>query len=182
MKWFRKPTKLGLRILGIFMIASICSVLTGFAAGFSYGTGHSALTLIIPSESIAPPSDVAATDLNDVTTVLSEQPKASYQEGYNCVDFAWAAMRALQWKGQPSAIVRLGFADGMGHTVLIVPTADKGYQFIEPQNNSIVHPVVGGVYDGQYIVNMTILEFTWKPFDIFLLDPNYGMQGWDDPK
>jgi hypothetical protein len=182
MKLFERPNKQGLKIMSIFMIATVCSVLTGFAAGFTYGTGNSAITLIIPAKSALPPMIVATSNLDNVTTTLSTQPKQPYRDGYNCMDFAWSAMRALQWKGQPSAIVRLGYPDGTGHTVLIVPTADKGYQFIEPQNNETIHPGVGGIYDGKMIVNMTILEFTWKPFDIFVLDPSYGLQGWDDPK
>jgi hypothetical protein len=182
MRYFRKPTKQEAKIIGVFMIATVCTLLTGFSAGFSYGTGHSAITLILPAKSVSPPAGLAATKLSDVTSVLDTQPKTSYQEGYNCMDISWAAMRALQWKGQPSAIVRLGYYDGTGHTVLIVPTADRGYQFIEPQTNKPVHPDVGGIYDGKVIANMTILEFTWQPFDIFLLDPTYGFQGWEDPK
>jgi len=181
--WFaRKPTKQGIKVFGIFMVATVCCILTGFAAGFTYGTGNSALTLIIPAKSIAPPQEVATTKLDNVTTVLNTQPKRPYREGYNCMDFAWDAMRALQWKGQPSAIVRLGYFDGTGHTVLIVPTADKGYQFIEPQTSETIRPQVGSIYDGKEIVNMTILEFQWKSFDIFILDPEYGLQGWDDPQ
>lgn len=182
MRFVKKPTKQGIKVFGVFMIATVCSVLTGFAAGFTYGTGNSAMSLIIPAESIAPPQDIAMTRLDNVTAVLNTQPKRTYREGYNCIDYAWDAMRALQWKGQPSAIVRLGFLDGTGHSVLIVPTEDKGYQFIEPQTNEPIRPLVGGIYDGKEIVNMTILEFQWKPFDIFILDPKYGLQGWDDPK
>lgn len=181
-QFFRKVTKAELKVIGIFMIATVCSVLTGFAAGFSYGTGDSAITLFIPAKSVAPPAEISTTKLDNVTSVLVEQPKQVYREGYNCMDYAWDAMRALQWEGQPSAIVRLGFTGGLGHVVILVPTEDKGYQFIEPQNGEVIHPDLGGIYQGKMITNMTILEFTWVPFDIFLLDPEYGLRGWDDPK
>ncbi len=170
------------KILGIFLVATALCIMTGFAAGFMYGTGSSIVSLFIQSESIAPPPTVAVTKIDNVTSVLSQQPKPVYQTGYNCVDFAWSAMRTLQWKGQPSAIVRLGFPDGTGHAVLLVPTSDKGYQFVEPQTNEVIRPVPGGIYDGKIVANMTILEFTWKPFDIFILDPQYGLVGWEDPK
>ena len=172
----------GIKLIGIFLVATACSVLTGFAAGFTYGTGDSALTLLVPAKSIAPPQETVMTTLSDVTATLSTQPKQAYREGYNCVDYAWDAMRALQWRGQPSAIVRLGFSDGTGHTVLIAPTSDKGYQFVEPQTDEIIRPQVGAMYAGKTVANMTVLEFQWRPFDVFVLDPNYALQGWDDPE
>jgi len=182
MKWLPVLNANALKILGTFLMGAVLCAVVGFALGFSYGTGQSVATLIKPKESIPVPTTIVANSLDTVTTVLDEQPKVAYQEGYNCVDFAWSAMRALQWKGQMSAIVRLGFEDGSGHTVLVVPTSDKGYQFIEPQTGQVIHPEVGAKYNNMTVANMTILEFTWQPFDIFLLDPNYGLHGWDDPK
>lgn len=178
---FQRLTWVQIKMLSIFVVSTLSCIVVGFAAGFSYGTGSSAMSLIIPPKSIAPPP-IAAVELETITDALDEQPKSAYQEGYNCVDFAWSAMRTLQWRGQPSAIVRLGFPDGTGHAILLVPTADKGYQFIEPQSNQIIRPMVGSIYDGRTISNMTILEIRWIPFDMFLLDPNYGIQGWDDTK
>ncbi len=170
------------KMLSIFLTATALCIVTGFAAGFMYGTGSSIVSLFVQPEVISPPPAVAVTKIDNVTSVLSQQPKIAYQAGYNCIDFAWSAMRTLQWQGQPSAIVRLGFPDGTGHAILLVPTSDKGYQFVEPQTNEVVRVVPGSIYDGKVVANMTILEFTWKPFDIFVIEPQYGLVGWEDPK
>lgn len=170
-----KLTRYSTRLIIVAMITAACCTLTGFAAGFTYGTGTPAITLIIPPVAIAPPVNTSITALDNITRALGTQPKQPYRIGYNCVDFAWDAMRLLEWKGQPSAIVRVDFADASSHAILLVPTADNGYQFIEPQDNIVIKPQVGGIYGGKSIVAMSILSFTWEPFDIFLLDPNYGV-------
>jgi hypothetical protein len=165
----------------LLVTAGLSVVSAGFAAGYTYGTGQSPLTLVMKTESIAPPQEVTTGTLDTVVSVLDEQPEQIYQEGYNCLDYAWDGMRALMWQGELAAIVRLGFEGGEGHALLLVPTADKGYQFIDPQTGKIVRPLIGAHYAGRVIANMTILEFTWVPFDVFQLDPKYGMQGWEEP-
>jgi hypothetical protein len=158
------------------LVFAIC---LGIMIGFYIATGGSIIDKLSPGPSAYVPN-ATLQSLSTTEDILNTQPIQSYGSGYNCVDFAWAAMRALQWQGQPSAIVRLGFTDGTGHALLIVPTSDNGWRFIEPQANIVVYPSIGNIYDGKVIANITILTATWAPFKAFEQDPNFGIQGWDD--
>lgn len=166
-RWDKKLMLLALTVTVVCLVA-------GFSAGYEYATGRPVLDIWKTSKSIAPPAEIVATTLDTTTNILASQPQQTYQEGYNCLDFAWGAMRTLQWQGQPSAIIRLGYSDGSGHALLLVPTSDKGYQFIEPQDNEVVHPEIGLKYQGQTVIEITVLKLTWVPLQTFENAPTFG--------
>lgn len=143
------------------------------AGGMGYIGGYYAATGIFPqffsvSESIAPPSELTTVTASEVEDTLAPLRDKDYGEGYNCVDYAWEAMRLLRWQGQASVIVKLDLDPDPDHAILLVPTEDEGWVFIEPQTASIVYPTVGGHYQiYQTIKAIDIMVLEWIPYDAY---------------
>jgi len=156
-------------LIRIAVIMTICGTL-GFIFGYYVGTGL--FPQFTPAESIAPPES-ARVNLAEVQVLLDDSPigEKEYTRGYNCVEFAWDAMRILSWEGQPAAIVALELNPGPNHAILLVPTKDEGWIFIDPQINAVVKPCVGGLYSGKKVVAMRVMQLTWIPLDEFIEDP-----------
>ncbi len=165
----REPVNLK-RSMGILVTVCLC-LLLGYIAGFYSGTGL--LPDFTPSDeddTIVTPKGLTTT-LTDIQVTLEEAPDEEYAFGYNCVDFAWDAMRELAWKGQPSAMVLLMFEEEPHHALLLVPTTDEGWLFIEPQAGIVVKPRVGGLYSGRTITAIKIKTTIWVPLDEFIRNP-----------
>lgn len=144
------------------------------AGGLGYFGGYYAATGIFPqlfsvSESIAPPSELTTVTASEVEDTLAPLRDKDYGEGYNCVDYAWEAMRLLRWQGQASVIVKLDLDPDPDHAILLVPTEDKGWVFIEPQTASEVFPTVGGHYQiYQTIKAIDVMVLEWIPYDAYI--------------
>lgn len=83
------------------------------------------------------------------------------REGYNCLDFAWDTMRALQWKGINSYISSIKFEGGGEHAMVVIPTMDRDLVWIEPQTGKEVDMHVGMTYNGQKVVSVQVLAIAW---------------------
>lgn len=160
-------------VRGIALLTVVCCALgMGFIAGYYEGTGI--LPTIRASEGVLPPEDVAIVSLQDTqTTILILQDK-EYGEGYNCVDYAWEAMRLLRWQGQESAIVSLVLESGSGHAMLLIPTTDSGWVFLDPATGVHLKPRVGMTLGGRKVTAINVLQLIWVPIDDFLDNPMFG--------
>lgn len=155
-------------IVSAVLVLSACVGL-GYVGGYYEGTG------VLPSlrspESITPPPSLTmASAVETEQTLLALQDK-DYGEGYNCVEYAWDAMRLLRWQGQTSALVGLDIdADPeLDHALLLVPTEDKGWIFIDPQiGKQVINVVVGGKYAGQPITAIYVMVLNWIPFEDYI--------------
>lgn len=143
------------------------SLFTGFLSGHYHGTG----TFPLPERGISMP---VVSEVSLVNAQLSLEPMKAreYQEGYTCVDFAWDAMRLLRWEGKESVIALLILDPEPNHALLLVPTADKGWVFIEPQTGLQTKPQVGGRYFGRKIAAIHVLQFTTVSLEEFLNGTN----------
>lgn len=145
------------------IIVMLLLVGNGFLWGFWTATGDSPLVLLLQQgESYAPP-DEQSIELTELTDMLIEDDTSEqeYREGYNCIDYAWEVMRALQWQGVDSSIIALTYEDGSRHAILVVPTGDKGWQFIDPQSDEVVNPKIGSYYNGKKIVGIKVMTIDW---------------------
>lgn len=139
------------------------SLFTGFLSGHYHGTG----TFPLPERGVPMPA-VSAVSLTDAQLSLEPVKSREYREGYTCVDFAWDAMRLLRWEGTESVIVLLTLDPEPNHALLLVPTADMGWVFIEPQTGLQTKPQVGGRYFGRRITAIQVLQFTTVSLEEFL--------------
>lgn len=160
--------------IGSLVVLIMVAGFMGFVAGYYEGTG------IWPSfqqgEPALPPIDVPAMTSTEIAGAVAEIPMPEYGEGYNCVDFAWAAMRHLQWQGQIAGIVRLDLDPDPDHAVLLVATDDDGWVFMEPQTGQQIKPHVGGKWaSGQTITGIYVMAIDWVPLD------EYVAGEWQDP-
>jgi hypothetical protein len=162
-----KPVLLTLCIVGL-------AFLVGFMAGFFEATGG--LPMGIGRESMAPPSGIAKATLAEIEQTLAPVTQMEYREGFTCLDFAWEAMRRLHWAGQLAMIARLDLSPDPDHAVLIVPTSDEGWVFIEPQTGERIYPAAGGKYmDFTAIEGVYMMGLNWTPIDVYLLGINQGI-------
>jgi len=154
----RTSVRLRLARLGLFMAV----LWVGFSAGFYYGTGT--MPTLYSSESAMVPQIAVETTAQEVTDTVAPMRDKEYGEGYNCVDFAWEAMRLLQWQGIRATIVRIVLDPGPDHALLLVPTEDRGWIFVEPQTGEEVKLRVGGKWAGlQTITGVYVMHVEWRP-------------------
>lgn len=161
-----KPIPIRQTIANLAMVG-LC-MFVGFVSGFYAGTGM--LPTFTQSKAIVP-EEMSVTTLEATQSAIKGITLKDYEEGYNCVDFAWDAMRQLAWEGQPSAIVALDLEPDPNHSLLLVPTEDEGWVFIEPQAGVVVKPRVDGMYQGRKIVAIRVLKIVWIPIDEFIENP-----------
>jgi len=121
--------------------------------------------------SALPPEELARGSLSEVQATLTPLSERDYGEGYNCIDFAWEGMRLLRWYGQQAVIVALIFDEGPGHAVLLVPTSDDGWVFVDPTTLGHIKPSVGMKFGGKVITDIKVLQWTWTPIDDYLACP-----------
>lgn len=148
----------------------------GYVGGYYDGTGL--LPTVRPPESLRPPGTLAmATAIETEQALVSLQDK-DYGNGYNCVEYAWDAMRLLRWQGQTSALVGLDYdADPeLDHALLLVPTEDKGWIFIDPQiGKQLVNIVIGGQYAGHNIKAIYVMVLDWIPFEDYIASVSHNV-------
>lgn len=144
----------------------------GFLWGFWTATGDSPFVILQQGESYAPP-DRQSVELTELTDILIEDDisEQEYREGYNCIDYAWDVMRALQWEGVDCGIVALTYENGSRHALVTVPTADEGWQFIDPQSDEAVNPKIGSYYNGKRIVEIEVMVIEWVGMSEFTNNP-----------
>lgn len=160
-------------IVAVVIVALLLG--NGFLWGFYTGTGESPMMLFQSPVSYTPP-DLEAPSLDKLADVLAEDDTSEqeYREGFNCVDYAWTLMRALHWQGISSSIIGITFEDGTSHAVLLVPTEDKSWQFIDPQGDTTVSPKVGSYYNGKKIESIQVMVLNWVDIMEFTDNPDYG--------
>lgn len=180
-----KPKKVkmsGWRVLNL-CIAMVMIFLVGVVAGFYSGTGTFPNLLLSAHEDVITPELAVETSAEDLTEALVEDKVDNevYREGFNCVDFAWNAMRSLQWSGIQSTIVRLSFTDGTQHAILLVATSDRGWLYVDPQtDSSIIRPVVGGYFFDRKIESIDVLVMGWFDIQEFYDYPEFGISEEDE--
>jgi hypothetical protein len=154
--------------IGMFMSCTFLVLM-----GYAY---HSATVLKGLESDIKPvPAKIIPSTLGEVQAVVESDQTDTIGagRGFNCIDFAWAVKRALQWQGIDSAILGLYYKEGFsGHAILIIPTSDKGWVALEPQNDQFM-PVlkVGDYYDGQKITKVVVLVLDWVDVQEFEDNP-----------
>ncbi len=148
--------------ISIWCLMAIC-VFMGILIGYKWGTGE--LPTFTESEGISVPETVITTTA-DVQETLEQVPFEEYGFGYNCVDIAWAAARALEWQGQPSRVAGIFFESGSGHTIVLTATTDEGGIYVDPQTGLTLMPRVGGMMGGHRITGIGILDYI--PIDVWL--------------
>jgi len=155
--------------IGTIIILVIMIGWTGFMAGFYEGTGTVPWISVGQSQVALPPQELTVVTTAEVTDTINVLSDRTYGEGYNCVDYAWEAMRLLRWKGQESYIVRLELDPGPDHAILLVPTEDKGWVFIEPQGGYEVTPTVGARYSNlATITGIYVMAIVWRDYDTYV--------------
>lgn len=142
-----------------------CSGSLGAVFGYYQGTGE--LPFLQPV-AILPEVTNSTTTLVDVKGFL-ERDKTSeidYGDNFNCVEFALLVARNAHWSGLPADPARLLFQDGSSHMILVFPTKDEGWIFVDPQNDLVIHPRIGSIYSGKRIVEIDTLRCRWIPFEV----------------
>jgi len=92
---------------------------------------------------------------------------------YNCVDFSWDTMRALNAEGIEARILIITYSNGEKHAVDIIPTSDKGWIVVEPQYDKIITPEVGKAEWLPISLGLSIPIFTKIVEKLEVLDYNF---------
>jgi len=145
----------------------------GFGLGFEFGTGLPVISLFAQrGEDALLPDSMTIKTLDEAKQVVAEAVAvATYDVGYNCLDYAWTSMRALNWDGQPAAIAAIMYEDTTGHALVLTATTDENWTFLDPQTGIKVSPVPGGYWAGKKIVAVKIMVIHWIDFEEFELNP-----------
>ena len=134
------------------------------------------MPLIGRGESIAPPADIVTGTAAEAEQALIPLQDMEYRQGFNCLDYAWEGMRLLHWKGQLAMVARLDLEPDPDHAVLIIPTEDEGWIFIEPQTGERIYPTPGGKYAGfTDIKGVYVMRLVWTAVDIYELSIAEGV-------
>lgn len=149
-------------------------VVLGFGIGFEYGTGIPVTSLFATGESVATPTDITRHTTADARSTMKEAlQNKTYGPGYNCLDYAWTAMRALNWDSQPAAIAALTYDDGTGHALILTATEDDGWIFLDPRTGMLIKPTIGGKLMDHTVTGINILTVHWVPTESFKKDPTF---------
>jgi hypothetical protein len=87
-----------------------------------------------------------------------------YGDEFNCVEYALLVARNAQWAGLVVEPCSLVYQDGSRHMIIMFPTVDNGWTFVEPQSDKVINPVPGSMYNGQRVVRIDRLDCQWTPF------------------
>lgn len=146
----------------------------GFMSGFFNATGG--LPFDTGGEDVLPPSEIAKVTAAEAELTLEPLRDMSYGQGFNCLDYAWEAMRLLHWNGQIAMIARLDLEPDPDHAVVIIPTTDEGWIFIEPQTGTRIYPTPGGKYvNFADIKDVYVMRLEWTLVDIYELSIAEGV-------
>lgn len=154
--------------------ASIVIVLAwGFTLGFYVGTGE--LPQIVKPDRPETLPIPQAQSISTIESFLSNDTtnEIEYDQSYfNCLDYAWTLMRRMNLEGIESRIVKVSFeGDGYSHALVLVPTTDRGWILVEPQDDSEVDIKVGRFYlhnMGWIVVkSIEVLDYDWVDIEEF---------------
>jgi len=165
----------------LYRLTITLSVLTlimavGCSIGFEFGTGLSVVSLFRSHDVDITLPDITIKTAEEATQVVEEAVKGStYEVGYNCLDYAWDSVRALQWDGQPAAIAVIIYEDGTGHALVLTATADPTprWLFIDAQSGIEVYPVPGSYWNGLKIACVKVMVMHLVDFRNFEEDPQF---------
>lgn len=151
------------RLAGVAIVGVVCAAL-GFGYGYFKGTGT--IPLQAGSASVVPTvTDAKVTEAELLEFLKTDKTDGiDYGEGFNCVEYAFVLGLRGRWQGLQPEVVRIDF-DGQnyGHLLLAYETSDKGVVFINPEDDSIVKPRIGGQLAGKRITGMYYLRASWIP-------------------
>lgn len=127
---------------GIYIIAFVLLALVMVSSSIAI-----ALPLYLNPASTTFP-DATLDNAESLDTIMSyiEADKTNeidYSEtDYNCVDFSWDTMRALNAEGIEARMLVITYVDESKHSVVIAPS-EQGWVIIEPQSDEIINPEIG---------------------------------------
>lgn len=139
----------------------------GFVAGFDHATGSIGMGFF-GGTSYSVPDDIAKRSYAEAEATIAPVANMEYTEGFNCLDFAWEAMRLLHWNGQLAMIVQLDLDPDPNHAVIIVATSDEGWVFFEPETGARIYPTVGGYYLDARIEGVYVMGISWTSMEQYL--------------
>lgn len=175
----RKKILRGISRLCLALFLMGCCVAFGFGAGFEFGTGLPAITLITAtqSEPASIPETLVVKTTEEAKQVVEEAVTDKvYDIGYNCLDYAWDSMRALHWDGQPATMATIIYESGKGHAIVLAATTDGNWTFLDPKTGIELHPVPGGFWAGKKIVSVKVMVMHLVDFEDFEKNPAFGVQ------
>ena len=148
-------------------------LLAGYFAGYYEAVGTYPRIPMIAVEELPMPPEILTTQqtFEDVSDFIADDivDKEPFEEGMNCVDYALIVARNAHWKGLGAQVVKLEFEAGFDHAMLIFPTSDQGYIFMEPQTDKVFDVMrVGDTYDARLITSVDVLSFYWIPIEEYL--------------
>lgn len=162
-------------ILTTMLIAFVTGATLGFGIGFEFGTGLPMTTLFMSHDNdIALPESITVKTTEEAKQIVEEAVKSmNYDIGYNCLDYAWDSMRALNWDGQPAVVTAIIYESGNGHALVLTATEDKNWMFLDPQTGIEVYPVPGGYWAGKRIASVQVMVIHWVGLKDFMENPTF---------
>jgi len=168
-EWFPPKVKRTVKQQIVFYISMlllmVCFGVMGAFAGYYQGTGEYPFAR---SEAVLPDVPGETTTLVDVGHFLERDKtnEIDYGLDFNCVESAFLTARNATWEGLPARAGALVYEDGSGHVILIFPTSDDGWVFVDTVEDLVINPRVGAIYHGNRIAEILILEMRWIPFEV----------------
>jgi hypothetical protein len=154
------------KLIGAILVSIAIGVFAGLWIGWYQATGTYIFSLGGKNETILPPvSDTANQTFRQISEFIQSDitSNKTYEEGFNCVDYALEVSRNAEWKGLDAEIIGLKFGDNtVSHCLIAFYTKDRGYQFYEPQTNKLVSLNVGDLYYGKKVTEIDQLMLDWK--------------------
>lgn len=162
-----KISKLG-RAFGVLIAIGVVAFVA-YVSGYYQGTG-ALPRFMAERETVFPPESTTEQTFENVSNFVAEDTTdQEVPDGdMNCVEYALLLARSAQWKGLDAAVVKLDFEDGTSHMMLMFPTVDRGWIYVEPQTDREFNLAVGKLYDSQIIMGIWVLGLEWIPIDEFL--------------
>ena len=126
----------------------------GFASSLTMTEDVGSRTTLEASSSSVP----ANHDFKTVKDFILNDTTSRHQfviNKYECRHFAIDVNNNAEAAGIRCAIVLICFEQGQ-HAVVAFDTTDRGFVYIEPQTDAVIHPAVGGQYLGLDILEILI--------------------------
>lgn len=150
-------------VLVISGLLLLITLVAGFVAGVDSRppTPSPSTTLAVPSGPLVRPTYQGVLEF----LRLDETNTKEYGEGYNCVEFALELVRKAHWHGYSAECLRVDFIDGVSHMLVVFPTSDSGFVWVEPQTDHVfTPPKVGDTYWGREVSKLEFLRLSWETY------------------
>lgn len=159
-----KKTKGQQIAVGLAMLVAMLGS-AGLGAFFEFYTGTVGRIPSMQAKVIVPEVPETETTLVEVRRYLERDKtdEIEYKEGFNCYDSVLLTKRNADWEGILAIPAALIYEDG-GHAILLFPTTDGGWIFVEPQEDLVIYPRVGQFYRGKKVIRIDWYEGRWVPF------------------